>query len=208
MKRVLWFLSLLVTLGDSIQAAPFQNLGFDDANTNNASGSGNLTGTPADLLPGWKIFSGNHPLKNVNVDFVPSGDDYAILYSTNIYLALGFPPPPVDGRFSLTLIPLFDVDQSQSIPYTLEQTGDIPAGASVIHFLGFWSGRLELTLNGSAIPLVYVPRPSGVVPEFDVYGDISAFAGQTVDLKFTTMITSQPFLFYGLDSIRLAARRK
>ena len=90
------------------------------------------------------------------------------------------------------------------MPYSLSQTGDVPSDARTIHFFSYGS-PVQLEVNNSLSPLVYTsalvqPGWNGNIPVFDVVGDISLYAGQTVELKFTTLIGPSPGL-NGLDEI-------
>lgn len=191
---------VLVLLGLQIgqtTAAPFRNLGFDEG----PYVPGVREGSIDEFLPGWKV-TGDRPSIDLRIDILPSGYDLTVLYSTNVQNTTG-QAIPAKGRYSLTLVPNRGLSAT---PYTLHQTGDVPAGSEVIHFEHFWDDRVTLSLNNTSIPLVYVPRPTeGPFPApgfriYDVYGDVSGFAGQTVDLKITTIPAEDSFV-YGLDSI-------
>src|SRR5262249_46251521 len=63
--------------------------------------------------------------------------------------------------------------------------------AKQIHFLTSY-GRVELRLNQTPIPLLYVPRTIDAFGGLnDVYGEVAAFAGQTAELSFRSMSTPQ-----------------
>lgn len=178
-------------------AAPFQNLGFDSANTNNpveVFPEGWAWGQSKDLLPGWQTSGGFGAAGLIGVNASPPGNGYISLYSPN---ATSWPS---EGSFSLAFIPFTGES------HTVSQTGDIPVDARALHFLSF-DLHVTLSLNGQAVPLVYVPRSiirlgGQVIGEVnDVYADISSFAGQTVNLSFSTLPALSPMRVSGLDSI-------
>lgn len=196
-KKIFLVLAALVLQSNVGVSATFRNLGFDDG----PFVPGAREGSSDEFLPAWNL-SGDRPIRDVRIDLFPTGYDLTILYSTNVQNATGI-FLPAEGRYALTLVPNHG---TEAAPYTLQQTGEIPRGSEAIHFKNFWGGRFTLSLNDTSIPLVYVPRPTEGPVEFpgfqmyDVYGDISAYAGQTTDLKLTT-ISGEPFFGYGIDSI-------
>ena len=195
----------LVGGAQALVAAPFQNLGFDGANTNNPveimtnAVPPFAIGTLADLLPGWQI-SPQYPGLGVDETDVP-GYGYGTLVTERGDF------PPVEGRFSL------DIVAGPSPPWTLSQTGDIPSDARTVNFLSY-DAHFALTLDGVTVPLLYlphllIPTPRSLPPGYsreinDVYGDITAFAGKTVTMALTCLVDTNSALEpdAGLDSIR------
>lgn len=123
--HVLW----LGTFGvlSPVSGAPFANLGFDDANTNNPvqiNGDHSFLGTPKDLLPGWRV-SGESLSSLIGVNERAAGFGVVSLYTPDS------PWPPAEGRFSLALVPF------SGSSYSLTQAGEIPEGARAMHFLSF-----------------------------------------------------------------------
>ena len=194
-----------------IQAAPFQNLDFDSANTGSLIPVPGVVsynppyqnvgyGTPADLIPGWQVLLGTSPypdlywlnLNSVGGALVSIYDGNNFLYDPRVHV-------PVQGTFSFALWPGSGIP-----PLSLVQTGDLPADARSIHFTSFGAG-VQLFVNDSLVPLTYIygpPTISGNTRLASVEGDISAFAGQTVELKFTSLpILGTGANLNGLDSI-------
>ena len=204
---------LLLLLGTAVESAPFQNLGFDSYDTNSA------------LLPGWHIDSRllNGRLNTsegtfIGLNQVTIGLNYHTLYDGSILPGVGF-SFPVSGKYSLGFWAGGD-GSGNYVPYSLSQTGDVPADAKSIHFIDF-GGPFELRINGSVVPLLYIPGN----PTVNVYGDVSMFAGQNAELNFTTLayeingiddisfspqIVPEPtsWLLLGLGGLGLLARRK
>lgn len=180
--KTLGFIGCLLVSAQLLSAAAFQNLGFDDANTNNLAG---FWGKPQDVLPGWTI---SPPQQAIGVDAITVGSGFVNLSSS----------PPAEGRFYLDFHgpPLLPAEDG----WTVSQTGEIPEGAQAIHFVSS-GAHVSLTLNGMNVPLVYVPRSIDVAHELnDVFGDVSGFSGQTVNMAFTTVATPGQ-LDAGLDTI-------
>jgi hypothetical protein len=172
------------------RAASFQNLGFDAGNTNTpllVETDKWYWGQPEEFLPGWQITAiGTQAAGLVGVDAQPPGFGFVTLYDGRLLSS-------VEGKFALGLLP------SHGGSYTISQRGDIPFGAQAIRFTGF-DAHVELAIDGTPVPLVYVPRGARS-PLSDVYGDISAFGGKTVDVAFTSINTSIAVPDSGLDSI-------
>jgi hypothetical protein len=177
-------------------ASPFSNLGFDEANTNHVFDlNGDNTyyyGPISELLPGWQLSAGTNafaPNDLIGFNLSLPGPGYATLYSTN-------------GNFSLGLWPGVDFSTLAPVPYSLIQIGNVPADASTLRFFSFGL-PLELRVNGTIVPLFYgnvlTTVPPMAIGSADVFADVSAFAGQTVELRFTT--PSQSSFLSGLDSI-------
>lgn len=114
----------------------------------------------------------------------PVGFPYATIADANNPVA-----DPVVGQYSLVLAPGYNLSTLTFRPWELVQAGDVPADAQSIHFISF-GAPFELRVNGSLVPLVYDFGSITPIPNHrrgDAVGDISAFAGQNVELKFTTL---------------------
>lgn len=84
---------------------------------------------------------------------------------------------PLAGRYSVLLQGQFPGTQGASIA----QTGQIPPNSQSLTLIGVL-GSFQVTFNGQVIPLIGIG--SGL--NYTIYGgDISAFAGQTGELRFT-----------------------
>jgi len=213
---------LLMLVGTAVESAPFQNLGFDSYDTNSR------------LLPGWHIES---PLIDgrantnggtfIGLNRVTAGINYHSLYDGTILPEIGYAAFPAFGKYSLAFL-LGNDGNGIYLPYTLSQTGDIPADANSIHFIDF-GGPFELRINGSLVPLIYYYPPTMFNRDpVNVYGDVSMFAGQSAELDFTTVrdpacsfngideisfspqIAPEPttWLLFGLGGLGLLARKK
>jgi hypothetical protein len=174
--------------------APFRNLGFDEAITDNVTFNPQFPGTGvgpiSDLLPGWDLLYGTTPLSSIGINLFTGEPNYASLFDrNNDYQAI-----PVEGRYALGLTPGPGFNNGAIIQYTLTQTGDVPPGTKFIQFLDI-NNVLELRVNGGLVPLYLSSIPG--IPNPVSFGDISAYAGQEVKLEFTTVLS----FMNGIDGI-------
>ena len=155
-----------------IHAAPFRNLDFEEANTNSTrEGSGPIT----DLLPGWQIYEGTNVVGTIGYNYRPLGIGYGTLIPRD--QATNYGPVSLSGNYAIYLLP------KTGASYSLVQRGDIPADARALAFVGFGSIlgfgsqgiRLEASVNGTTLTFL---------TGFQEW-DVSAFAGQTAELKLT-----------------------
>src|SRR6266436_6531379 len=165
--------------------APFQDLGFDDANTNNlmttGGGPGLGTGTIGDLLPGWQLYLGGGPYTDslwVNLQGIDFG--LASLYNRN---NTGFGTQghfPVSGIYSFAMVPSYGLHglPGPYTPFMLFQTGDVPASAQTLHFTTYGS-PFEVRINDTLLAASYTQGPPTTNPntrQSDAVADISSFA--------------------------------
>ena len=185
---------ILVTTVKS-NAAPFQNLDFEEANTNRLSTDPNSSlvfGSTADLVPGWQIESSL---------IATEGSLFPIQSRTNQLDSVWFRSAPQLLETTATLTESSDI--FSSIPkvgtyslllgtchcsgfesyLSLIQRGDVPASAALLTMDGVigWTGGStypEVTINGISSERVSTLSGSPV-------WNASAFGGQNVELKFT-----------------------
>jgi hypothetical protein len=175
--RAVFGISLMAA--SPLLAAPFQNLGFEQVNTNHlvevpievVTRSGGFRGPAAELLPYWNLFDGPNLVTEIGYNLQPLGAGYPSIDYATI--------PGTEGSYVLNLA---------KVGYTLVQTGEIPQNAKSIRFLTGTdpmvpSSYLDVAINGEPIALNLETIFSG---RSYVNGDISAFAGQSVELAFTT----------------------
>lgn len=196
----------LAALSPVLCAATFQNFDFDSTVTNITLSlppdEGVGYGPASDLLPGWQLFQGANQVSSIGYDLNPISLGVASIYDVN---SQGF-PAPVSGKYSLGLYPGYNLIFNYQ-PFSLVQVGDIGANIQSIRFINYGS-PFELRLNGTLIPLVYDYQPGSSNLDTRVAyvtGDISAFAGQTVQIKFTTLDMPNSVV-NGLDDIELNAQ--
>jgi hypothetical protein len=163
-------------------AASFQNLGFDDANTNSAISYPDPFGRPAlqgpitDLLPGWSLSLESMASINATNMYV----NYHGLEDTTTLVSNPARSPfqfNVQGKYALYLEHLgFPTNN-----FTLSQTGDIPSNSMQLHFT-YKGDPFAISINGVQLQPLYPPTSD---LQNTVGYDIKAFAGQTVQLTLT-----------------------
>jgi hypothetical protein len=186
-------------------SAAFQNLDFDAANTNHVTCQPSdpplsfCFGPTTELLPGWQLLVAGNPSSSVGLNLVIAGLGASSLYSVQSGV-------PAFGIYSLGLMPGYDLMTQAYREHSLIQSGVLPADAMSIRFLNYGS-PFELRVNNTLVPLLYVNPPMVGDPNFRLYhvaGDISAYAGLDVELKFTTIDTPS-VVFNGIDSITFSS---
>ena len=181
MKTRLATACALAALSSGLYAAAFQNLDFDSAVTNNVTGG---YGPTSDLLPGWLLYDGPNQVPSIGYDLTATFLPQASIYDANWQGV----PAPVAGNYSLGLYPGLNLIFEYQ-PFSLVQSGDIGTGINSIRFVDY-GGPFELRLNNTLVPLTYNYLPGSTDPDTrvaNVVGDVSAFAGQTVEIRFTTV---------------------
>jgi hypothetical protein len=183
---------LLAMSGSTLLAAPFQNLDFEQALAVPARGNGVVPFDAFDpifsffALPSWTVTENSTVCNSI------WGAPVA-LDETSVALVSKDPEPfptdePMQGKFSVQMTSFDEDIQEFFQTSTISQTGTVPAGTKSIQFLlgvpptfGDFVGEPIVTLNGVVIPLV-TESVSGSTSL--VEGDVSAFAGSTVNLAF------------------------
>lgn len=84
----------------------------------------------------------------------------------------------------------------------IAQTGVVPLTTKSLRFLGDIYGSLGVSLDGNSIQIHALES----TPQGTVFGaDISSWAGQTTELRFSTLGTyANPFTFISLDNIQFS----
>ena len=172
--RIAIVVSSLLGFGHELPAQPaFQNLDFEAAQLVSTTGRPSFVDFAA-AAPGWaghldgvlqtSIWSNNLP--------VGSGG----------YFTMDAPPWTVpQGQYAISFGSGFGANTNETA--TLSQTGQVPIGSKSLTFL-VSVFKPDLSLGGQDLPLAdlgYGPAGSSVL-----WGaDVSAFAGQTVELRFS-----------------------
>ncbi len=130
----------------------------------------------ANALPGWQGYLGTFQTGRVVYNTVSIGAAAITLQGP------GSPLPILQGSYTVFLQPAFP--SGLFIP-ALAQTGTVPASAVSIRFYSLSGGGnplTSLTFAGQQIPVSFLS--SG--PNYDIWGgDISPFANQSGELRFT-----------------------
>jgi hypothetical protein len=172
-RRLFVLIPLAATacLGD-----PFQNLGFDSADTRSVptgpDGVARGVASATALLPGWTLSMGGMPKNTLGLNLNLMTFGYCTLVSADQGGAFGY---PIDGGFALRLVGT----PGNQDPFTLAQQGDIPADS---HWLSYhYSGYpFLLAVNGDTL------APQIHTTSMEAF-DISRYSGQSVDLTFRSL---------------------
>ena len=168
----------LLILWQDAQGQGFVNLDFENATiAPTPVGGSTFPADPAQALPGWTV-GGSTTV--VGYNGLSIGAPAVDLMGPNFPNSAGY--SSLQGSYSV-LLQYFDIDGG---PPTLSQTGTIPSNVRSINFLvGNGESDAAVSLNGVNIPLVQIPGGR-------LAGNISAFAGSSADLTFSTT-TGKPF---------------
>lgn len=186
-------------------AASFQNLNFEGATfTPGPPYARSVASTAA--MPGWTVFSGSTPASSVTYDGLALDSwTVAILDANALYDVL---PQAFQGRFTVVLQGGFSVYPSERGAVSIAQTAVVPASAKSLLFDAAFQipGRTNFVVSiaGESLPFHPVEHHTNFV----VYAaDVSRFAGQNVELRFTSYPRLSPELaVYSvyLDDIRFS----
>ncbi len=141
-------------------------------------------------IPFWTAYTYGTQLADILYDAFSLSSASVGIYDTN-YPSL----TPLQGRYTIGLMGQFP----GSLPNesaAIAQTGQVPGTAKSLTFFG-QIGGLQVTFGGQVLPYEAI----GTGANYTIYScDISAFAGQTGELRFTTLPNTSAFI----DSIQLS----
>lgn len=186
----------LFGLGQTVLAQGFVNLNFERATIAPTPPNqfGTLFADPAQAFPGWTM--GTDGTSNPNYTLYNNltiGSVAQVLIGPDYPNGTGY--LPLQGSYSALL--QFGPSVELGEP-SLSQTGLVPADAKSINFLMATTlGQAMVTLGGTEVSLM--PIGGGRVA-----GDISAFAGQTALLKFSTRTYEGGWFYF--DDIQFSAQ--
>jgi hypothetical protein len=166
MRSLCLLLIVFCSLPSHAHGAPFRNLNFEEG-TISYIGDGPRV-DPVLAFPGWTVES-----PHTAFDTLTLGSSAQILMDNNWQGAPSF--PILQGTYSVLLVR----GEPWLVPAGLRQTASVPGDARSMSFAAAeWSSPL-VSINGLDLQLVTLPAGR--------YGaDVSSFAGQTVELRFTT----------------------
>jgi PEP-CTERM motif-containing protein len=195
MKRLLFIPLTLAVALNGIQAAPFQNLNFE---------SGTLVPIPGDsfnrvffdqAFPAWR-------------GYVGTNQEAAALHNAIFICCSGVtlwgggsqPQLAIEGTYSVLLHAGWYLNTEQPADTSIAQTGLVPPEARSLLFSA-QAGPGLVSLGGSLVPVI----PLSISSNYTVYGaDISAWAGQQTELRFTAVAPATLDHFWTLDSIQFS----
>jgi hypothetical protein len=190
MKIKIAILSLLLTGLQLGFSQGFVNLNFENTTITTIHNPGGDSYTAT--IPGWTVNTFNYV--NGDPNSIPYND--IALDSPAVNLEGTNSPIPsvraIQGKYSIFL--QGGDNAGSTTGASIGQTGQIPVTAQSITY---WGSSLQVAFNG--LPLIF--NAIGSTPNYTIWGaDISAFAGQTGQLLFTT-----PWLNSGmLDNIQFS----
>src|SRR6266478_10051714 len=192
-------LAAIITLAGAARGqGTFQNLNFEAATVPQSQSPGLVNTT--DALPGWNAFIGTNAQSQVNFNNPSLGTTWISLLGTNGPSG----SLSIEGGYSVLLQGGIVFTTSGFVPMdaSISQVGLVPATAQSIQFKAQASTTLgkEVSLNGLSIALQAIFTG----PNYTLYGgDVSSFAGQTVNLEFTSQYVSgsTPPNNWNIDSI-------
>ena len=180
--------SLFVNSGAAVQAqGSFVNLNFEHATivVNPASPYYPDMVFASSAIPFWTAYTYEQQQTDILYDAIALSAAQVGIYDTN-YPSLA----PVQGRYSVVLAGEFSDNTTPHDSAAIAQTGRVPDTAESLTFWG-QVGGLQVTFAGQVLPWVAI----GSGPNYSIYGcDISAFAGQAGELRFTTLPNTSALL--------------
>ena len=163
-KHILILMVILAGIGNAF-AQGFVNLDFESANLSGYS-AGSVPAS--DAIPGWTAYLGGVALSNINYNIGGSGNMVAIV-GVN----------PIQGNYFIHI----QGNGSDNTQASIGQTGTIPVTAQSLIYWGGGFGQNDISFNGQTLSFTAL----GFGANYVIYGiDISAFAGQTGQLLFTS----------------------
>ena len=188
----------MLLLCRSALAQGFVNLDFESADLS-AYGAGPAQVPIADAIPGWTGYLGNNLQTSVLYNSLDIGSANLAILGTNNSLGIGTIP----GN-SYTVVLQAGASGQDGVSAAIAQTALIPATAKSILFTANnpnfgW----QVSIAGQNIP---VSQVSTVGNYYAVWaGDISAYAGQKDELRFTALFGAGPSVNLYLDSISFSS---
>jgi len=176
----------------------FSNFDFERANIP-AIPPSNLVSVPiADGMPGWIGYLGTNQLTSVLHNGLTIGSASISILGPD-YFENGI----IEGHYTAVLQAGFDGLVGVGFAdASLAQVGLVPASARILQ-LKELGANFSVTFDGQNIPLSAI----GSGANYTLYeGDISAFAGQTGELRFSALTTlNQPYSGVSFDSVKFTS---
>jgi len=169
----------------------FQNLDFEQATiVPFGGGNTNLVQVSA-ALSHWTAYTGGSaPPGAILYDTATAGGPALSIQDSHSPVV-----QPLQGNYSV----LFQVGVANASTVALAQTGQVPTNSASINFYAQGTANLLLTFGGNSIPLTLL----GTTPNYSILGgDMSAFAGQSGELRFTASY----FSTFSLDNIQFSSQ--
>ncbi len=183
----------LAALCDNGLAQGFVNLDFASANISPGTQPNSLV-TASAALPGWSVYVGSSQRRTVLYNALDLG--------TAMVALLG-PGSPDSGIPGSAYTPVLQAGEGFSGPVSADiaQTGLIPVGTKSLLFEASspYQAGWQITVAGQVIPVSQGPQIGAA--SYEYVGDISVYAGQNAELRFTALAAVGSFVSMYLDSI-------
>jgi PEP-CTERM motif len=188
----LWHCAVLFSAQFAAGQGTFQNLNFESASVPNIRSDQTAFVLTTDALPGWTTYSGPYQQSQVLYNGISLGGALVSLVDRH---TLGYSNNVIGGSFTVTLDSgsIFINGNQILVSAAIAQSGMIPGGSMSLRFDASWNvGALSVTFGGHVLP--FYALSSG--PNYTRYGaDVSAFAGQSAELRFTEQPNPPPSVF-------------
>ena len=171
--KIGWLITLILGLAASLAQGTFQNLDFESANIipDPASPFYPHAVSVANGLPGWTAYEGTFG-GDILYDTLALGDAAISIHDTNGDISI------MQGNYTLFMQGSQGIPPGAVVP-ALGQVGTVPNNALSLRYYG--QGPFAITFAGQPVPVSAV----GNGPNYTIFGgDISAYAGQTGELRF------------------------
>ena len=175
-SRIACFAAVSFALLRNVSGQEFVNLDFESSIPTNVITENGITFGLA-IIPGWTAFLSGSPLGIIRYN-VENDDGGVELVGTGAV-------PPIQGNYFIMLngANLPNIQNTAGIG----QTGTIPLTAQSLIFWGD-VGADDVSFDGQTLPLTM----TGSTENYNIYeANISAFAGKTGQLLFTTVVGGQ-----------------
>jgi len=190
-----FLLSIVLNSEGAYAQGSFQNLGFESATAVQIPDDPFRRINFTQAFPGWMGFVGDH-------QEAAAGDNGTFICCSLVSL-WGGPSNPslaLSGAFSVALHGALG-DNGQPANTAIAQTGLVPLTAQSLLFRARGVGPWSVSLAGQTLPLVALSSSAN----YTVFGaEISAWAGQASELKFTAIALQQQSSFVVLDAIEFS----
>ena len=168
---------LLLTLAvtSSLYGQAFQDLDFESATVSNLPHNQSEGVSVTNGFPGWSAYIGTNQLTGVGHNTITLGAASVSLLGPQYILTY----TPLQGNYSATLQAGNVLSDAFLHPASIAQTGLIPDGTKSMRFQAtFPSNTFEVAVGGLGVPFVALGNNSYLC-------DVSAFANQTQEIRFT-----------------------
>jgi len=166
----IFILFLLKTFSNANAQGTFKNLGFEEATFVSV---GQFTVRSDLAMPGWTLFVNNSSQTTMYFDaFTLDSAAVSIHDSSSLFAT------PIQGQYSIVL-------QGGNVggPAAIAQVGTIAANAQTLAFKSSLTAELDVYFDGQHLSLFN----ASTHPNYNIWAaDISSFAGETGELRFST----------------------